>query len=340
MTGAAYSNRASRVAFLQRLTDEMVATPGVDSVTAASVLPTIKGWPYPYSRSDRPPPLPNQTPRAGLRAVTPDYYKTYGIPVIRGRPLEEGDDWRSERVMMINEALANSTFEGEDPLGKHLRYFGRNWRIVGVFANHKNAGLSRPTEPEVNMPYLQWEGPDAKAVYLTIRTKADPLALSPTVTRKVRALNPDQPLNQFFTMQDFFDSSTAGDRFRSLLVSMFAVAALFLASIGIYGVISYSVAQRTNEMGIRLALGAQRSDLLGMILKQGLRLTFTGVVIGLIGAFILTRVLASLLYDINPGDLLTFLAVAVVLMLVGIAASIIPAIRAMQVSPAVCLRSE
>jgi len=340
MTGAAYPKRENRVAFLRRLMDEMRATPGVESVSAVSVLATQKGWPYTYSRSDKPPPLPNQRPRAGLRSVTPDHHKTYGIPVVRGRPLSERDTWESERVMMINEALADSAFEGEDALGKHLKYYGRDCRIVGIFANHKNAGLTREPEPEVNMPYAQWQGPDAQSVFLTVRAKADPLALAPVVTQKVRTLNPDQPLNQFRTMQAYLDFSTATDRFRSLLVSMFAIAALVLASIGIYGVISYSVAQRTNEMGIRLALGAQRADLLGMILKQGLRLTLTGVVIGLLGALALTRVLSSLLYNVSPADLPTFLMVAAVLMVVGIAATMMPALRAMRVSPAVCLRSD
>jgi putative ABC transport system permease protein len=340
MTGAAYPNRETRVAFLRLLTDEMMATPGVESVSAVSVRVNIKGWPYPYERADRPPPMPNEKPRAGLRSVTPDHHKTYGLSVVRGRPLNERDDWHSERVMMINQALADSTFEGEDALGKHLRYYGRNWRIVGIFSNHRNAGLTRDPEPEVNMPYFQWEGPDAKAVHLTIRAKGNPLALAPDVTRKVRALNPDQPLNQFITMQAYFDNSTAGDRFRSLLVGMFAMAALVLASIGIYGVISYSVAQRTNEMGIRLALGAQRADILGMILKQGLKLTLAGVTIGLLGSFALMRMLGSMLYGISPYDLPTFLVMAATLTVVGLAASIVPAVRAMRVSPAACLRTD
>jgi putative ABC transport system permease protein len=340
MTGAAYQGRAQRVAFVRRLSDEMRAMPGVESVSAVSVNMAYKGWPYPFSRSDRPPPRPTETPRAGLRSVTYDHHKTYGMAVVRGRPLSERDAWHSERVMMVNEKFAETHYPDEEVLGQHIRHYGRDWRIVGVFANHKNAGLTRETEPEVNMPYAQWEGPDAKSVYLTVRTKANPLALAPVVTQKVRKLNPDQPLNQFLTMQAYFDGSTAIDRFRSLLVGMFAAAALFLASIGIYGVISYSVAQRTGEMGIRLALGAQRSDLLWMILKQGLRLTSTGVLIGLIGSFVFTRVLASRLYDISANDPKTFIAVAIVLTLVGVAASIVPAVRAMRVSPAQCLRND
>lgn len=340
LTGAAYPKRENRVAFLRRILDEMRASPGVESVAAVSVLAVMKGWPYPYSRSDRAPPSPNEMLRAGLRSVTADYHKTYGLQVLRGRSFTEGDDWPSERVLMINQALADSAFKGEDPMGKQLRYSGRNWRIIGVFANHKNNGLARDTDPEVNIPYQQWEGLDAQSVFLTLRVNGDPLALAPVVTQKVRALNADQPLNQFLTMQTYLDYSKAGDKFRSLLVSMFAGAALFLASIGIYGVISYSVAQRTSEMGIRLALGAQRSDLLGMILKQGLKLTLSGVVVGLLGSFVLTRVLSSLLFGINSSDVSTFIGVAVVLTLVGIAASIVPAIRATRVSPAVCLRTD
>jgi len=153
-------------------------------------------------------------------------------------------------------------------------------------------------------------------------------------------LNPYQPLNQFRTMQAYLDYSTTGDRFRSLLVGMFALAALILAGIGIYGVISYSVAQRTNEMGIRLALGARRCDITGMILKQGLKLTLTGVVVGLLGSLALTRVLGSMLYAISAYDLPTFLVVAAFLTMVGLMASIVPAVRAMRVSPAACLRTD
>ncbi len=239
------------------------------------------------------------------------------------------------------EKFAETFYAGEDVFGKHLRYYGRDWWIVGVFGNHKNAGLTRETEPEVNMPYAQWEGPDGRSVYLTVRTKTDdPLGLVATVTEKVRRLNPDQPLNPFRTMQAYFDGSTAIDRFRSLLVGMFAIAALVLASIGIYGVISYSVAQRTNEMGIRLALGAQRVELLGMIFKQGLRLALAGVAIGLIESFALTRVLASRLYNISASDPVTFIGVSVILTLVSVAACVVPAVRAMQVNPTEYLPSE
>ncbi|MCH1506264.1 MAG: ABC transporter permease [Verrucomicrobiales bacterium] len=340
MTGAAYQGREQRVAFVRRLSDEMKATPGVESVSAVSVNMARKGWPYPFSRSDRPPPKPSETPRAGLRSVTQHHYKTYGIPILRGRPLNERDAWHSERVMMVNERFAETYYPDEEVLGSHIRHYGRDWRIVGVFGNHKNAGLTRETEPEVNMPYAQWEGPDARSVYLTVRTEADPLALAPVVTRKVRALNPDQPLNQFLTMQAYLDGSTSIDRFRSLLVGMFAIAALLLASIGIYGVISYSAAQRTPEMGIRLALGAQRSDLLALILKQGFKLTLSGVALGLIGSFLLTRALESRLYGIKAHDPFTFITVSIILTTVGVAASTIPAVRAMRVSPTECLRSD
>ncbi|MEM7010291.1 MAG: ABC transporter permease [Verrucomicrobiota bacterium] len=199
MTGAACESREQRVSFVTRLIDEMNATPGVESTSAVSVNMVHKGWPYPFSRSDRPPPTPQETLRAGLRSVSHDHHKTYGIPVVRGRPISERDAWHSERVMMVNETFTKTFFDGEEVLGKHIRHFGRDWRIVGVFADHKNDGLTREPAVEVNMPYAQWEGPDAESVYLTVRTKADPLEIAPMVTQKVRKLNPDQPLNQFLT---------------------------------------------------------------------------------------------------------------------------------------------
>ena len=339
MTGAAYPAREQRMAFIRRLVEEMRGTPSVEAASATSLLPSRLGWPHNYIRDDRPPPPSrNHWPRVGVRAVGESYYDTYGIPLIRGRAIDRGDTWESERVPMVNSAFANFVFPDEEPLDRFIRLSGRRYRIVGVFDDFKNAGLTRSPEPEVNVSLAQWQGSDALSVFLTLRTSSNPLALAPVVTEKVRRLNPDQPLNRFEVMQAHIDRSTAIDRFRSLLVTMFAVAALILASVGIYGVVSYSVAQRTNEMGIRMALGARGVDLLRLILRQGLQLTVIGVVIGLAGAVAVMRVLASQLYDISATDPSTFLVVAAILGLVGILASLIPAIRAMRVSPITALR--
>lgn len=340
MNGAAYQNRGQRITFLERLIDEMKATPGVENVSAVSVLPSRKGWPYPYTRADKPRPLPNEQPRAGLRSVMPGHHETYGIDILRGRGFKKSDNWTSERVMMVNKKFAETAFKDEEVLGKYLQYYGMNWRIIGVFDNHKNNGLTRDTDVEVNMPYAQWPGTDAVSVHLSIRAKSDPLVLAPIVTEKVRKLNPDQPLSQFIVMQQYLDASIAIDRFRSMLITMFAVSALILASVGIYGVMSYSVEQRTNEMGIRLALGARRMDLLRMILLQGLKHTLLGVIVGLVGSYALTRVLASRLYNITATDFQTFIMVSIVLIFVGTLACLVPAIRATRVSPLESLRYE
>ncbi|MBI4664761.1 MAG: ABC transporter permease [Verrucomicrobia bacterium] len=340
MSGAAYAKPQQRVVFLRRIIEEMEATPGVEAVSGVSILPIDKGWPYPYSRSDRPVPPPNKMPRAGLRSVAAGYHKTYGIPVLRGRAIDSYDTWASERVMMVNKTFAETAFAGEEVLGKRINHFGRPWRIVGVFADTKNAGLARKTEPEVNMPYYQWEGADALSVFFTVRAVSNPQALAPIVTEKVRKLNPDQPLSQFRVLQAYLDGRTAMDRFRSMLIAMFALAALILASVGIYGVVAYSVTQRTNEMGIRMALGAQRSDLLLMILRQGLQLTLSGVTLGLLGSLALARVLESYLFGIAATDGKTYLTIATVLSFVGLLACLVPAIRATLVNPLNALRNE
>ena len=225
-------------------------------------------------------------------------------------------------------------------MGKHIRYFGKDWRIIGVYADIKNVGLTKETSPGVNLPIAQWPGNDAKSVYLTLRTQSDPLSLAPILSEKVRELNPEQPLNQFQLMETYLDNSTAIDRFRSILIGLFAVAALVLASIGIYGVIAYSVEQRTHEMGIRLALGSKRSSLIWIILQQGLKMTLAGVALGLVGSWILSRVISSQLYGVTSSDLRTYLVVAIVLVCVSLTACIVPAMRAMRVSPMQSLRAE
>lgn len=340
MKGAIYDGPEKRVAFLQQLIDEMKGTSGVEAASAVSVLPTGKGWPYPYTRSDQPVPQPKDRPRADLRSVTADYHETYGIEVLQGRPFNRQDTWRSEKVVMVNETFDKTAFPDEDALGKHIRYFGKDWRIIGVYADIKNVGLTKETSPGVNLPIAQWPGNDAKSVYLTLRTQSDPLSLAPIVSEKVRELNPEQPLNQFQLMETYLDNSTAIDRFRSILIGLFAVAALVLASIGIYGVIAYSVEQRTHEMGIRLALGSKRSSLIWIILQQGLKMTLAGVALGLVGSWILSRVISSQLYGVTSSDLRTYLVVAIVLVCVSLTACIVPAMRAMRVSPMQSLRAE
>ncbi|MGB0578519.1 MAG: ABC transporter permease [Limisphaerales bacterium] len=341
LAGAAYPNRKQRVNFINRAVDEMRATPGVEAAAATSLLAIREGWPHQFYRKEHGPPSDKREwKRLGTRAIGPGYHQTYGIPLLRGREIDTRDTWDSERVVMVNQAFANLEYPDEEVLDKLINISGVDYRVIGVFDDFKNRGLTKKASPEANVPLAQWPHADALSVFLTVRTENNPKGLQPIVTEKIRQLNPDQPLNSFVVMQTYVDAGRAIDRFRSLLITMFALAALVLASVGIYGVVSYSVAQRTNELGIRMALGAQRSDLLKLILKQGLQLTLLGVAIGLAGGLAVTRLLASQLYNISTTDPLTFVGVALILATIGMLACLVPAVRAMMVSPIKALRYE
>lgn len=337
MTGATYENSEQRRAFLSGMLDKMRSTPGVEAASAVSMIPDRPAWPYPYARKDQPMPALGEQQRAGVRYVTPDYLKTFGIPLLRGREFDTSDAPKSEPVMMVNQTFAKTVFPDENPIGKPIQCYGRTWRIVGVFGDVKNSGLASDTIPEICVPYQQW---DFTAIFLTVRAGDNPLALAPVISDYARALNPGQPLSYFRTMQGYLDAGTARPKFRSMLLGLFALAALILASVGIYGVMAYSVTQRTNEMGIRMALGAQKSDVMNLVIRQGMKLTLIGVVLGLAGSFALTRVLEAHLFGIEATDLQTFLGVSLLLSVVALAACLAPAIRAMRTNPIQALRYE
>ena len=337
MMGANYQNADQRCVFLLRLMDEMRAIPGVEAVSAVSMVPDRPAWNHAYARADRPmPPMPERA-RAGVRVAAPGFLKTFGIPLLRGREFTASDAPQSEKVVLVNEAFADKAFPGEDPLGKPINFEGETREIIGVFANVKNTGLAGDTQPEILVNYRQWS---FVSMFLTLRARSNPMALAPIVSEHVRALNPAQPLNYFRTMQSIIDETTARPRFRSLLLGIFALIALLLASVGIYGVMAYSVSQRTNELGVRIALGAQKSDLLKLVFRHGLKLTLIGLVIGLAGSFALTRILEANLFDISATDPTTFVGVSLLLTLVAMIACLVPALRAMQVNPMEALRHE
>lgn len=336
-SGASYKSDVERRAFTRQLLESLRALPGVGSACAVSMIPDRgQGWSTAYWRTDRPRPLPDDVTTVSVRPVTPGFLATYGITLLKGREFTESDTATSTKVIMINKALADLVFPGEDPVGRHINCDGVQ-EIIGVLANVKNTGLHGDTKPEVYGSYHQWYWPSA---FLTVRTKSDPLALRGTITETVQKLNPDQPLMYFRTMENYLAESTSRPRFRSLLLGLFALAALILASIGIYGVMAYSVSQRIQEMGVRLALGAQRRDILGLVLKRGMRLTVVGVVIGLAGSFALTRVLANQLYGVTTTDPATYAGVSVFLCLVALLACWLPARRAARVDPMTALRYE
>jgi putative ABC transport system permease protein len=234
--------------------------------------------------------------------------------------------------------MARRFWPDEDPLGKRLRIANNPWRtVVGVVADVKNDGLSAEPKPEMFYPLLQSPLP---FMTLVVRTDTDPKTVASAVGREVRAVDPDEPVYDVKTMDERLAESVSPQRLTTLLVGVFAALAMTLAGVGIYGVISYSVAQRTREMGVRMALGAQKGDVLKLILRQGLLLALAGVLIGLAGAFALTRVMSGLLYGVSVTDPATFVGVAVMLTAVALVACLVPARRATKVDPMVALRYE
>jgi putative ABC transport system permease protein len=337
MAGSSYKSDAERRIFFRQLLERLRALPGVEAACGVSMIPDRgQGWTTPFWRTDRPTPPRDELGTVSIRPVTPGFLETYGITLLKGRELVESDTAESTRVIMVNKAFADLVFPNEDPVGQHINCDGVQ-EIIGVVANVKNSGLERETRPEVYGSYQQWWWPSA---FLTVRTTSDPRSLASAITKEVRALNPDQPLMYFKTMEQFMSETTARPRFRSLLVGFFAVTALVLACVGIYGVMAYSVNQRTQEMGVRLALGAQKRDLLALILGRGLRLTLLGVVLGLAGSLALTRLLANQLYGVTATDPFTFAGVTLLLMGVAALACLAPARRATKVDPMVALRYE
>lgn len=337
MTGAQYDTMEKRRVFLRRVLASLRDVPGVAATCAVTMIPDRgTGWPTPYARLDRPSTPLGQRPRVSVRVLTPDYLKTYGIRLLRGREFTEADTSAASRAILINTTFAETLFPGQDALGKTIDCGGPA-EIIGVIANVKNSGLWGETRPEAYGCFEQWP---FQSMFLTVRAAGNPMGLVPVVTRQIRAMNPEQPLNSFRTMQSFLDQATAHPRFLSVLIGLFALTALVLAAVGIYGVMAYSVTQREREMGVRLALGAQKQDLLTLILGHGMRLTLVGVSLGLGASLAANRVLVGLLYGIAPSDAGTFVSVTLLLILVALAACLIPALRATRLNPVDALRYE
>ena len=368
------------MSFVTRLNERLAALPGVESVGVADSQPLshfggdsgsifIEGKLDLKAQPDDP--YPDDTgPSAFFSRVSAGYFRTLGIPLRQGREFGPQDRQGSLPVAVINEAMAQRYFPGENPIGKRLLALGGGWRtIVGVVGNVRRLGLEDQPKPELYMPWLQPRGsfkemeaalqasakgskgrPGDWAFSFTetvthdrslmVRTSVRPEALSDAVRKTVWSLDPDQPILGLGTMQARLDEFYAPRRFNMLLFGVFALVALLLAAVGIYGVLAYSVTQRTHEIGIRLALGAQTHDVLWLIVRQGLALTLVGVVLGLGAALALTRVIQNLLFGVSATDPATFAGIALLLLSVAGAASFIPAWRATKVDPLVALRHE
>lgn len=334
-----------RVAFYRSLLEQIRATPGIRSASAAFPLPLSADDVKTTFEVEGRPMKQSEYPVTTLHVIDRDYFRALGIPLLSGRGFTPQDDAKGATpVVMISERLAQQVFPGVDPVGRRIKPgissgdSGEPMRvIVGIVGDVKAEGLGAPSLLESYVPYAQL--PFAPMSVLA-RTEIVPGNMVPTLTGEVQSLDSTLPLLHVKTLDEYVDDSVVGTRFETFLLGTFGVLAFGLTAVGLYGVISYTVVQRTREMGIRLALGADRAAILGMIVKNGALLACAGTVIGLAAAFLLTRLMASLLFGVGPTDPLTFVCVPVALITVAILASYVPARRAAQVDPMVALRDE
>jgi predicted permease len=337
-----YPDREHRVPFFDDVLRRVKALPGVQSAAIAGNLPlTYNGDSMYIGVEGIPDPPPDQQKDVIFRAIGPGYFSTMGIPLARGRDFNEQDTPDTPYTVIVSEKMANNYWPGQDPLGKRLKPGSTTsdtpWRVViGVVKDVRQNDFIAPPKLQMYMSYRQLKFLTPNA--LVVRTSVEPTSLGLPLRNAVWAVDKDQPVSNIRAMDDIVSEAVARQRFSTMLLGIFASLALVLAAVGIYGVMSYSVAQRTREIGVRMALGAQRTDVLKLTMGQGFKLVAIGVGLGLIAAFILTRVMASLLFGVSATDPTTFVAISFILMVVALLASYIPSLRAMKVDPMVALR--
>ena len=334
-----YRTQEQQLAFFRRLEEQVAALPGVESAGLANALP-LQGFNLgTLVQRDGLPLAPLGTlPSTGTGVVTPGYFSALHIRLIRGRLLDSSDSRNSPNNLLVNEAFVRRYFPNENSIARRLKVADQGvWTIVGVVQDSKQRGLAADVEPEIFVPVEKWCPAE---LTLLLRSHGDSMALLPAVRSIVSQLDKNLPLFDVQTMDDLLKGGLASQRFNASLLGAFALFAVLLAAIGIYGVLSYSVHQRVREVGIRMALGAEPRNVLWMILAHGLSLATAGLALGLVGSFALTRLLGSMLYRVRPADPATFITVTLALLAVALAACWIPARRAMRVDPMVALRYE
>ncbi|MHB8412547.1 MAG: ADOP family duplicated permease [Candidatus Acidiferrales bacterium] len=329
-------------AFVRDVLQRMKSLPSVQSAGAVSTLPLTGFWGETnFLVEGQVPPKVGETPDADNRFVTPGYFSTMRIPLLRGRSFTGADRDGTLRVAIVDETLARRYLGGKDPVGKRLNLGTPEkpewWQVVGEVGNVKAFGFERPDLPTLYRPYAQLP---VGLIAFTIRTEGDPAALLKSAEQAVWDVDEDQPVFQALPMSTLAAQSVALRRVSTLLLAGFAMLALALAAVGIYGVMAYSVAQRTHEIGVRMALGAQQDDVLKMVVGQGIKLILVGAGIGIVAALALTRLMAALLFGVTATDPATFLGVTILLVAVALLACYIPARRAMRTDPMVALRDE
>jgi putative ABC transport system permease protein len=350
LSEAKYSTPEKQAAYFDHVLPRLAATPAVLSAGAITDLPLTR-----YATSDGfeiPGPHPIQG-TANYHAVSPDYFRAMGIPVLNGRELGFGDSANSPLVGVINRSMASKYWRNENPIGNTIvvyRYAAERTsagtrvefkphllEVVGIVGDVRQLGLDASPDPELFMPYDQWP---AQEMSLVLRVAAEPSSLIPRVEKEIWRVDPDQPVTDIKTMDEWVAREAAGRRFILLLIGAFASIAAVLAVVGIYGVASYGMRQRTHEIGVRMALGARGRQVVWLILRQNVPWLLMGIAAGLAGALALTRLLERYLYAVRPTDTSTFALIVLVELAIAAAASFMPARRATKVNPLVALRYE
>jgi putative ABC transport system permease protein len=331
-----YRTPAQQIAFFDDVERRVAAVPGVSSA-AMSAAPPLSFIRFTPVLPEGQPEVPlAQRPFVDIEAISPQWFAAMRVPLRAGRAFTAGDSADAPKVVIVNETFARQYWPGQDPVGKHIAV-GR-WpeaEVVGLAADVKNQGLAKATQPQLylSFPQIPWGN-----MHLLVRTNVPPMSAASAVRAQIAAIDKDQPITALQTVDDLMNASRAQPRFTMLLMAIFAVTALVLATVGIYGVLSYTVAQRRQEFGIRMALGAERAQILRQVLRQGLALTLAGIGVGLAAALLLTRLAAGLLYHVGAHDPVTFVAAPLVFIVVALLASYLPARRATRVNPVEAMR--
>jgi putative ABC transport system permease protein len=343
---ARYAQPEAQIAFYDRLLDGVRSTPGVLSAGFANLMPmsparmqlsfTIAGRPEPSN--------PAESPTAGVRVLSPGFLQAMSIPVVQGRDFNDQDRQNTEPAVLVNQALVRQYFGGENPVGTTISLMNE-CRIIGVVGNIRPQGLDSEPQPEVYLCFRQFgrmlmAGGSLIVPNLVVRTGGDPLALAPAIRTQVRGLDAQLPVYNVSTLEQRISDSVAQPRFFAMLLSVFAVLALVLAMVGVYGLLSYHVAQSTREIGIRMALGAERANVFRLVLGQGMALAAIGIVFGIGGAWAASRFLANFLFGVQPVDPATYAGISVLMACVALLAAYVPARRATAVDPIIALRQE
>jgi putative ABC transport system permease protein len=332
-----YAKPMDEVNFFDEVLRRVSAAPGVRSAAISATLPLSSKRITPMLPEGQPNVPLAQRPFIDIEAISPQWFQTLRVPMRGGREFAAADNQQAPKVLIVNETFARQFWPGQNPIGKHV-IVGR-WpepaEVVGVANDIKNRGLSQEPQAQVYIPFAQlpWSN-----MNLLVRTAVPPQTMTSAVRAVIAGVDPDQPVTSILTVDELMDNSRTQPRFLMMLLTVFSMTALALAVVGIYGVLAYSVAQRQHELGIRLALGAKSADILRLVVRQGLILAASGVVIGFVAALLMTRLMSSMLYKVGAHDLVTFVAAPLLFLAVAVLTSYIPARRATKVDPIEAMR--